>query len=65
MKASLFVAEPGEAAAGRLPALAPEQPEADAICLIQSFYGLAVQLSGRRGLDADRPRHLKKVTRTR
>jgi glucosamine--fructose-6-phosphate aminotransferase (isomerizing) len=65
MKASLFVAEPGEPAGGRLPALAPEQPEADAICLIQSFYGLAVQLSGRRGLDADRPRHLNKVTRTR
>ena len=65
MKASLFVAEPGEPARGRLPALAPEQPEADAICLIQSFYGMAVQLSARRGLDADRPRHLKKVTRTR
>jgi glucosamine--fructose-6-phosphate aminotransferase (isomerizing) len=65
MKASLFVAEPGESAPARLPALVPEQPEADAICLIQSFYGLAVRLSGRRGLDADRPRHLKKVTRTR
>lgn len=65
MKASLFVAEPGESTPGRLPTLAPEQPEADAICLIQSFYGLAVRLSGRRGLDADRPRHLKKVTRTR
>jgi len=26
---------------------------------------MAVQLSARRGLDADRPRHLKKVTRTR
>jgi glucosamine--fructose-6-phosphate aminotransferase (isomerizing) len=65
MKASLFLAEPGEPAGGRLPALAPEQPEADAICLIQSFYGMAVQLSRRRGLDADRPRHLTKVTRTR
>jgi glucosamine--fructose-6-phosphate aminotransferase (isomerizing) len=65
MKASLFLAEPGEAAGGRLPALPPEQPEADAICLIQSFYGMAVQLSRLRGLDADRPRHLTKVTRTR
>ncbi len=65
MKASLFVAEPGEPAPGRLPALAPEQPEADAICLIQSFYGMAVRLAGLRGIDVDRPRHLKKVTRTR
>jgi glucosamine--fructose-6-phosphate aminotransferase (isomerizing) len=63
--ASLFVAEPGEAAPGRLPALAPDHPEADAICQIQSFYGLAVRLAQRRGIDVDRPRHLQKVTRTR
>jgi glucosamine--fructose-6-phosphate aminotransferase (isomerizing) len=63
--AALFVAEPGVAATGRLPALAPDQPEADAICLIQSFYGMAVRLASMRGLDVDRPRHLKKVTRTR
>jgi glutamine---fructose-6-phosphate transaminase (isomerizing) len=64
-RASLMVAEPGEAARGRLPALAPDQPEADAICLIQSFYAMAVRLAARRGLDVDRPRHLQKVTRTR
>jgi glutamine---fructose-6-phosphate transaminase (isomerizing) len=63
--ASLYAAEPGEAGAGRLPALAADHPEADAICLIQSFYGLAVQLAERRGIDVDRPRHLQKVTRTR
>lgn len=63
--AALHVAEPGEAAAGRLPALDPDQPEADALCLLQSFYGLAVRLAERRGLDVDRPRHLQKVTRTR
>jgi glucosamine--fructose-6-phosphate aminotransferase (isomerizing) len=63
--ASLFVAEPGEAAPGRLPTLAPDHPEADAICHIQSFYGLAVRLAHRRGIDVDRPRHLQKVTRTR
>jgi len=63
--ALLYVAEPGEAAAGRLPALAPDHPEADAICLIQSFYGLAVRLARLRGIDVDRPRHLQKVTRTR
>ena len=63
--ASLFVTEPGEAVPGRLPVLAPDHPEADAICLIQSFYGLAVRLAKLRGIDVDRPRHLQKVTRTR
>jgi len=63
--ASLFVAESGDTLAGRLPALAPDQPEADAICLIQSFYGLAVRLAQLRGIDVDRPRHLQKATRTR
>jgi glucosamine--fructose-6-phosphate aminotransferase (isomerizing) len=65
MKASLFVAEPGDPAPSRLPALPPDQPEADAICLIQSFYAMAVRLAEARGLDADQPRHLRKVTRTR
>jgi glutamine---fructose-6-phosphate transaminase (isomerizing) len=63
--ASLFVAEPGDAAPGSLPAIVPDHPEADAICLIQSFYGLAVRLAELRGVDVDRPRHLQKVTRTR
>jgi glucosamine--fructose-6-phosphate aminotransferase (isomerizing) len=63
-KAALFCVEPGRGK-GRLPALAPDQPEADAICQIQSFYAAAVRLAKLRGMDADRPRHLKKVTRTR
>jgi glucosamine--fructose-6-phosphate aminotransferase (isomerizing) len=49
----------------QLPALAPQQPETDAICLIQSFYGMLATLAARRGTDADQPRHLQKVTRTR
>jgi glucosamine--fructose-6-phosphate aminotransferase (isomerizing) len=48
-----------------LPALAPDHPDADAPCLIQSFYALTVAVAARRGTDADRPRHLQKVTRTR
>jgi glucosamine--fructose-6-phosphate aminotransferase (isomerizing) len=48
-----------------LPALAAEQAEADAICLIQSFYSLLVGLAERRGTDIDAPPHLQKVTRTR
>jgi glutamine---fructose-6-phosphate transaminase (isomerizing) len=58
--ASLWVAEPDG-----LPALPPDHPEADALCLLQSFYAFAVRLAARRGIDVDRPRHLQKVTRTR
>src|ERR1043166_7940331 len=52
-------------AAGRLPAPAPDHPETDAVCLIQTFYGMAYRLAARLGTDVDRPRHLQKVTRTR
>ena len=62
--AALFSVEPG-AGEGRLPALPPDQPETDAVCQIQSFYAAAVRLAKLRGVDADRPRHLNKVTRTR
>lgn len=48
-----------------LPALSPEQPDADAICLIQVFYDFAARLADRLGLDAAQPRHLQKITRTR
>jgi glucosamine--fructose-6-phosphate aminotransferase (isomerizing) len=50
---------------GTLPALPPDHPEADAICLIQSFYAMVVRLAAARGIDPDQPRHLQKVTRTR
>jgi glucosamine--fructose-6-phosphate aminotransferase (isomerizing) len=50
---------------GALPTLAADHPDADAICLIQSFYGLLMKLAERRGTDVERPRHLQKVTRTR
>jgi glutamine---fructose-6-phosphate transaminase (isomerizing) len=48
-----------------LPALTPEQADADAVCLIQSFYALLPRLAERRGANVDRPRHLQKITRTR
>jgi len=53
------------AAAGTLPALIPDHPNTDAICLIQSLYGLLEHLAIRRGTNIDQPRHLRKVTRTR
>ena len=61
---ALFIAEHGETGATRLPALRPDQPEADAICMIQSFYAMAVQLAQHLDIDVDRPRHLNKVTST-
>ena len=63
--ARVIVADSGAREAGRLPVMPPDQPEADAICLIQSFYGFLVRLAAQRGVDADHPRHLQKVTRTR
>jgi glutamine---fructose-6-phosphate transaminase (isomerizing) len=63
--ALVLVAEPGRPQSGRLAALAPDTPDADAICMVQSFYAFLVKLAARRGTDADQPRHLQKVTRTR
>lgn len=63
--AAVFVAEHESPLRDRLPVVAPDHPVADALCLIQSFYAMAVALAGRRGLDVDQPRHLQKVTRTR
>ncbi|QDD67283.1 SIS domain-containing protein [Herbaspirillum seropedicae] len=39
-------------------------PDLDPIVAIQAFYVMAAQLSAARGMDADRPRHLNKVTKT-
>jgi glutamine---fructose-6-phosphate transaminase (isomerizing) len=64
-RARVLVAEPGNPQDDRLPVLPPDHPDADAICMIQSFYALLVKLAAQRGTDADRPRHLQKVTRTR
>jgi glucosamine--fructose-6-phosphate aminotransferase (isomerizing) len=63
--AALLATEPGAPAPGRLPALPSRHPETDAVCLVQSFYAMLIRLAGRLGMDVDRPRHLKKVTRTR
>lgn len=53
------------AADGALPVLLPDEPETDAVCLVQSFYAILPALAARLGIDAERPRHLHKVTRTR
>lgn len=63
--AQVFVA--GEAPPGTigLPVLPALHPALAPIAQIQSFYRLAATLSIARGLDPDRPPHLRKVTRTR
>jgi glucosamine--fructose-6-phosphate aminotransferase (isomerizing) len=63
--ALVFATDEGGLVDGSLPALLPDYPDADAVCLIQSFYALAVRIAERRGTDIDRPRHLQKVIRTR
>jgi len=62
--AALFATAKSAAAPGRLPMLEPQQPEADAICLIQTFYRFVLRIAAARGSDADHPRHLQKVTST-
>ena len=63
--AAVFAADHDAQDVGSLPALKSVHPDADAVCLIQSFYALAVRIAERRGTDVDRPRHLQKVTITR
>lgn len=63
--AALFTTDREDETRNRLPTIASDHPETDAICLIQSFYAMAAQLAAARGVDVDRPRHLQKVTRTR
>jgi glutamine---fructose-6-phosphate transaminase (isomerizing) len=59
------LAAASDGARGSLPVLTLDQADADAICLIQSFYAFLLRLAPARGADIDRPRHLQKVTRTR
>ena len=63
--ARLFCADPLDKNAAGLPTLPPDQADADALCLIQSFYKMAARLAAARRIDPDRPRHLQKITRTR
>jgi glucosamine--fructose-6-phosphate aminotransferase (isomerizing) len=63
--ARVLITGHGRSRPGVLAALAPDHPDTDAVCLIQSFYALTIRLAQSRGMDVDRPRHLQKVTRTR
>jgi glutamine---fructose-6-phosphate transaminase (isomerizing) len=63
--ANLFCADPAGVISTELPVLPADHPDADALCLIQTFYKMAAELASARGVDPDRPRHLQKITRTR
>jgi glutamine---fructose-6-phosphate transaminase (isomerizing) len=63
--ANVFMTDCDGQQAGTLPALVPDHPDTDAVCLIQSFYALTIRLAKHRGTNLDLPRHLQKVTRTR
>lgn len=63
--ADLFTTSLDDPTPNRLAALLPDHPATDAVCLIQSFYGMAVRLAAARGTDVDKPRHLQKITSTR
>jgi glucosamine--fructose-6-phosphate aminotransferase (isomerizing) len=60
-QAALLIAD---VLAGSLPVLQPDQPETDALCIIQSFYAMMLALADRLDIDVDKPRNLQKITRT-
>ena len=62
--AKVFVAEPGEREAGRLPLSPSGHPLLDSLPILLSFYALAEQVARGRGCDPDRPSRLRKVTET-
>jgi glucosamine--fructose-6-phosphate aminotransferase (isomerizing) len=62
--AELLIAGKGLAPDGYLPVVPADQPETDALCLIQSFYVMTLAVAERLGIDVDRPRNLHKITRT-
>jgi glutamine---fructose-6-phosphate transaminase (isomerizing) len=60
-QAALLIAD---VMASNLPVLQPDQPETDALCIIQSFYAMILALADRLDIDVDKPRNLQKITRT-
>jgi glucosamine--fructose-6-phosphate aminotransferase (isomerizing) len=63
-RARLLLADAITTNGSPLPVLPAEQPEADALCLLQSSYMMTVALAAELGVDVDNPPHLLKVTRT-
>lgn len=62
--AKVLLAAPAGTPGCNLPLTGALSVELDPICAIQSFYPMVEALARARGLDPDKPRHLRKVTRT-
>lgn len=62
--ASVFITSDQAKHATPLPTARTAHPLTDPIALIASFYAMVEPLSRARGIDPDKPRHLKKVTET-
>ncbi|MCB2136743.1 MAG: SIS domain-containing protein [Rhodobacteraceae bacterium] len=62
--ASVFVTSERVRRAICLPAVRTGHPLTDPIALIASFYAMVEQVAVARGVDPDKPRHLRKVTET-
>ena len=63
--AAVFATTDKIAAERQLPFVATGHPLTDPLALITAFYRFAEELARARGLDPDRPPHLRKVTETR
>lgn len=63
--ADVFPAFEGASGEGVLPVVPGMHPATAPLAAVQSFYRMASDLSLTRGLDPDKPQHLKKVTETR
>jgi glucosamine--fructose-6-phosphate aminotransferase (isomerizing) len=62
--AAVLLAAPPAVAGADLPLVETASPDLDPIAVVQAFYGMAEALARARGLDPDKPPHLRKVTRT-
>jgi glucosamine--fructose-6-phosphate aminotransferase (isomerizing) len=63
--ARVLLAAPADVAGRQLTLPTAALPDLDPITTVLAFYVMAAKLSEARGMDADHPRHLSKVTRTR
>jgi glucosamine--fructose-6-phosphate aminotransferase (isomerizing) len=62
--AKVLLAAPNDVASRDLTISTADDEALDPLLAIQSFYVMAAKLSAARGLNADAPRHLSKITRT-
>jgi len=60
----VLLAAPADVAERQLTLPTAATPDLDPITTVLAFYVMAARLSEARGMDADHPRHLSKVTRT-